>query len=115
TSVRAFYLKNVFPVLTPLSVDLGHPFPFISNLSTSLGVTLKHPEHEERLFARVKIPKVLPQWIRVDPVENKFISLIDVIVANIKDLFPLMEVLNAMPFRLTRNAELEKNEDEAED
>lgn len=113
--VRTFYLKNVFPVLTPLSVDLGHPFPFISNLSTSLGVTLKHPEHEERLFARVKIPKVLPQWIRVDPVANKFISLIDVIVANIKDLFPLMEVLNAMPFRLTRNAELEKSEDEAED
>lgn len=113
--VRGFYLKNVFPVLTPLSVDLGHPFPFISNLSTSLGVTLKHPEHEERLFARVKIPKVLPQWIRVDQGEYKFISLIDVIVANIKDLFPLMEVLNAMPFRLTRNAELEKNEDEAED
>tara|TARA_B110001454_G_C12723310_1_gene436547 strand:- start:28653 stop:30809 length:2157 start_codon:yes stop_codon:yes gene_type:complete len=115
TYVRGFYLKNVFPVLTPLSVDLGHPFPFISNLSTSLGVTLKHPEHEERLFARVKIPKVLPQWIRVDQGEYKFISLIDVIVANIKDLFPLMEVLNAMPFRLTRNAELEKSEDEAED
>lgn len=116
TFVRAFYLKNVFPVLTPLSVDLGHPFPFISNLSTSLGVTLKHPEHEERLFARVKIPKVLPQWIRVDSSDNfKFISLIDVVVANIKDLFPLMEVLNVMPFRLTRNAELESNEEEAED
>lgn len=114
--VRTFYLKNVFPVLTPLSVDLGHPFPFISNLSTSLGVTLKHPEHEERLFARVKIPKVLPQWIRVDSSQNfKFISLIDVIIANIKDLFPLMDVLNVMPFRLTRNAELESNEEEAED
>lgn len=115
TTVRAFYLKNVFPVLTPLSVDLGHPFPFISNLSTSLGVTLKHPDHEERLFARVKIPKVLPQWIKVDVDQQKFISLIDVIVANIKDLFPLMDVLNAMPFRLTRNAELESNEDDAGD
>ncbi|MBL7544208.1 MAG: polyphosphate kinase 1 [Bdellovibrionaceae bacterium] len=116
TFVREFYLKNVFPVLTPLSVDLGHPFPFISNLSTSLGVTLRHPEHEERLFARVKIPKVLPQWIRVDPNQNKFISLIDVIIANVKDLFPLMDVLNVMPFRLTRNAELEEsNEEDAED
>lgn len=116
TFVRTFYLKNVFPVLTPLSVDLGHPFPFISNLSTSLGVTLKHPEHEERLFARVKIPKVLPQWIRVDSSENtKFISIIDVITANIKDLFPLMDVQNVMPFRLTRNAELDSNEEDAED
>lgn len=114
-TVRTFYLKNVFPVLTPLSVDLGHPFPFISNLSTSLGVTLKHPEHEEKLFARVKIPKVLPQWIKVDTNQQKFISIIDVIVANIKDLFPLMDVLNVMPFRLTRNAELESTDDETGD
>lgn len=115
--VREFYLKNVFPVLTPLSVDPGHPFPFISNLSTSLGVTLKHPDHEEKLFARVKVPKVFPQWILLESEvgENKYVSLIDVIIANIKDLFPLMEVLGAMPFRLTRNADLDSNEDDSED
>lgn len=115
-TVREYYLKNVFPVLTPLSVDLGHPFPFISNLSTSLGVTLKHPEHDEKLFARVKIPKVLPQWIRIESEDSiKFISLIEVITENINDLFPMMQVLNVMPFRLTRNAELEPNEEEADD
>lgn len=115
--IRQFYLKNVFPVLTPLSVDPGHPFPFISNLSTSLGVTLKHPEHDEKLFARVKIPKVFPQWISVKASDgkNRFISLVDVIVANISDLFPMMQVFNVMPFRLTRNADMESNEDDGED
>lgn len=115
--VRQYYLKNVFPVLTPLSVDPGHPFPFISNLSTSLGVTLKHPDHEDKLFARVKIPKVFPQWINIETEEGKFkfVSLIDVIVANLSDLFPMMVVLNVMPFRLTRNADMESNEEDGED
>lgn len=118
--VRAYYKKNIFPVLTPLSVDPGHPFPFISNLSTSLGVTLRHPDQEERLFARIKIPKNrdgLPQWIRVsrDPRGFRFVSLSDVIRENLGDLFPSLEVLDVMPFRITRNAEFDREDDEAED
>lgn len=120
-AVRAYYKRNVFPVLTPLSVDPGHPFPFISNLSTSLGVTLKHPEQEDKFFARIKIPKNkngLPQWIQVNEGTSaapRFISLIDVIRENLADLFPSMQVLDVMPFRITRNADFDATDDEAED
>ncbi len=115
--VKKYYTKNIFPVLTPLSVDPGHPFPFISNLSVSLGVTLKHPQTEETLFARVKVPKVLPQWIRVDPesAQLRFVSLLDVIKENLQDLFPSMQVLGVMPFRLTRNADSDQDQEDAED
>lgn len=115
--VKKYYNKNVFPVLTPLSVDPGHPFPFISNLSISLGVTLKHPHSEDKLFARVKIPKVLPQWIRVEPESSvlKFVSLLEVIRENLADLFPSMQVLDVMPFRLTRNADSDQDQEDAED
>lgn len=115
--VKKYYTKNVFPVLTPLSVDPGHPFPFISNLSTSLGVTLKHPNSEEKLFARLKIPKVLPQWIRVesDPSVYCFVGLQEVIKENLSDLFPAMQVLDVMVFRLTRNADSDQDQEDAED
>lgn len=114
-AVKKFYIKNVFPVLTPLSVDPGHPFPFISNLSTSLGVTLKHPDREDKLFARIKVPKVLPAWIQIDKSADRYISLIEVITANLQDLFANMEVLNVMPFRITRNADSDRDDDDAED
>lgn len=114
-----YYTRNVFPVLTPLSVDPGHPFPFISNLSTSLGVVLNQPGKEEKLFARVKVPQVLPQWIRLNLDSNRgsyrFISLLEMIRANVSDLFPEMKVLNTMPFRLTRNADIVRDEEESED
>jgi polyphosphate kinase len=115
--VKKYYQRNVFPVLTPLSVDPGHPFPFISNLTTSLGVTLRHPEREEKLFARVKIPKVLPQWIRVNTDADvfRFVSLIEVIRENLGDLFPSMQVVSAMAFRLTRNADSEHDQEDSED
>jgi polyphosphate kinase len=115
---QKYYLKNVFPVLTPLSVDPGHPFPFISNLSTSLGVTLKAPNNEEKMFARVKVPQVLAPWVRIETGnanEYKFVSLVDVIKENMKDLFPSMQVLDVMPFRLTRNADITRDEEDAED
>jgi len=114
---QKYYMKNVFPVLTPLSVDPGHPFPFISNLSTSLGVTLKAPNSDEKMFARVKIPQVLAPWVRVDlgTAEYKFVSLVEVIKENLKDLFPNMQVLEVMPFRLTRNADITRDEEDAED
>lgn len=118
--MRVYYKKNIFPVLTPLSVDPGHPFPFISNLSTSLGVTLKHPEQDERHFARIKVPKKkdgLPQWIRIEsaPDVQRYVSLTEVISENLADLFPLMQVISVMPFRITRNADFDRDDDEAED
>lgn len=117
TFASQYYQKNIFPVLTPLSVDPGHPFPFISNLSTSLGVSLKHPKNDEKFFARVKIPKVLPQWILISDDQERFryISLLEVIKANISDLFPNMEVENLLAFRITRNADSDRDEEDSED
>jgi len=115
-----YFRENVFPVLTPLAVDPGHPFPFISNLSTSLGLTLRQPESLEHLFARVKIPEVLPSLIRVNPADNgngvyRFITLQELISRNLDDLFPEMIILNVMPFRVTRNADIERDEEDVED
>lgn len=114
-----YFAKSVFPVLTPLAVDPGHPFPFISNLSTSLGVTLRHPEQEENLFARIKVPQVLPSWVRLDvePLNGRYrmVSLIDVIRHNLDQLFPGMTVVNVMPFRITRNADVDRDEEDADD
>lgn len=115
---QKYYLKNIFPVLTPLSVDPGHPFPFISNLSTSLGVALKSPATEEKLFARVKVPQVLPAWIRIEtekPDEYRFVSIVELIKENLHDLFPSMQVVSVMPFRVTRNADITRDEEDAED
>ncbi len=113
--MHTYFIQSVFPILTPLSVDPGHPFPFISNLSTSLGIVLTPPDRDERLFARVKVPKVLPQWLPVEGESNTFISLVDVIIANIATLFPQMKILSLMTFRLTRNADSDRDEEEAED
>jgi polyphosphate kinase len=119
-----FFKQNVFPVLTPLAVDPGLPFPFISNLSTSLGVTLRHPEREEKLFARIKVPKIFPQWIQLHSrthsahggtAQVRFVSLMDMIRHNLKALFSDMEVLDVMPFRITRNADIERDEDDVDD
>lgn len=119
--VTTYFQRNVFPILTPLSVDPGHPFPFISNLSLSLGVILRHPERGEDLFARVKIPQVLPHWIRVgvdtesSPNRFRFISLLEIVRENLPSLFPAMQLVNAMAFRLTRNADVSHDEEDAED
>jgi polyphosphate kinase len=115
-----YFKKNVFPVLTPLAVDPGLPFPFISNLSVSFGVTLKHPEREEKLFARIKVPKIFPQWLELQTTINhpgifRFISLMELITHNLHGLFPDMGIVDVMPFRITRNAEIERDEEEADD
>lgn len=115
-----FFRSRVFPVLTPLAVDPGHPFPFVSNLSTSLGVHLRHPERDENLFARVKIPRVMPQWIPLDPPRGRggevhFVSLQDLIAHNLDRVFPGMAILGVMPFRVTRNADVERDEEDVED
>ena len=114
-----YFKANVYPVLTPLAVDPGHPFPFISNLSTSLGVILRHPAHGQELFARVKVPSMLPAWIRLEtsahPDRHRFVSLTDLISHNLADLFPGMQIVDTMPFRVTRNADIERDEEDADD
>jgi polyphosphate kinase len=116
---KHYYESNVFPVLTPLSVDPGHPFPFLSNLSSSLGIILRNPDQQDELFARVKIPSHFPQWIRIDgkrSVESaKFISILDLITQNLDTLFQGMEILEVMPFRITRNTNVERDEEDADD
>jgi polyphosphate kinase len=112
--VQEWYRGHVFPVLTPLAVDPGHRFPFISNLSISLGVMMRRPGDSEPLFARVKIPEVVDQWHRLGN-SYRFVSLLDVVEDNLHDLFPGMEILRVMPFRVTRNADVEGDEEDAED
>ncbi len=109
----AYFRANVFPVLTPLAVDPGHPFPYISNLSLSLAVVLRDADGDER-FARVKVPKILPRWVAL-PAANRFVPLEYVIGANLDTLFPGVEILGWHTFRITRNTELELDEDEADD
>ena len=112
--LEAYFHSNVFPVLTPLAVDPGHPFPYISNLSLSLAVTLRHPDGEQR-FARVKVPKLLPRWVPL-PTVNAFVPLEEVIGANLAALFPGVDILGWYPFRITRNTDLQiSHGDEAED
>ena len=112
--VDAYFHANVFPVLTPLAVDPGHPFPYISNLSLSLAVVLRGADGEER-FARVKVPKILPRWVPL-PTPNQFVPLEEVIGANLEALFPGVEILGWYTFRITRNTDLQIDHgDEAED
>ncbi len=111
---------RVFPVLTPLAVDQGHPFPYISNLSLSLAVELEEftSEGVELHFARVKIPQTLPRLVAVEPVpegEQWFVTLEDLIAHHLQALFPGMEVRESYLFRVTRDADLDLQEDEADD
>lgn len=111
---------RLFPVLTPLAVDSGHPFPYISNLSLSLAVELEEPTAEgvELHFARVKIPPTLPRFVPIDGVpegERQFVLLEDLIAHHLDALFPGMTVREAYLFRVTRDADLDLQEDEADD
>ena len=101
-------------MLTPLGVDPGHPFPFISNLSLSLAVLLRDPASGDIQFARVKVPHTRSRWV---PVDNPlhFIPVEQVITANLDTLFKGMEILGVYPFRVTRNADIARNEEEADD
>lgn len=107
--------KQLFPILTPQAVDPGRPFPAISNLSYSLGVVLTEPGKDEKLFARVKVPGVRPKLLRLDPNEYRFINIAEVIRANADRLFAGMRVQAIVPFRLTRNADLALDEEDADD
>ena len=107
---------QIFPVLTPLAVDPGHPFPYLSNLSVSLAVDIRDPERGTEHFARVKVPKSLPRWIPIAGRVNSFVPLEQVIGENLDALFPGMEVLGWYAFRITRYSDLElPNAEEPED
>jgi polyphosphate kinase len=106
--------ERIFPVLTPLAVDPGHPFPYISDLSLNLAVTLRDPVTDDRRFARVKVPSLLPRFV-VMPDGERFVPLEQVIAAHLDRLFPGMEIAGHQPFRVTRNADLTLEEEEADD
>ena len=113
--LREEFDKRIFPVLTPLAVDPAHPFPFISNVSLSLAVAVKAPgEGQLPRFARVKAPHILPRWVQV-PKTLRHVPLEEVIAHNLDRLFPGMEVVEAAFFRVTRNADVHRNEETAED
>ncbi|MGH9281539.1 MAG: RNA degradosome polyphosphate kinase, partial [Acidimicrobiales bacterium] len=105
---------DVFPVLTPLAVDPGHPFPYISNLSLNLAVIVRDPVTTERRFARLKVPPLLPRLVFL-PDGQRFVPLEQVIAAHLDTLFPGMEIECHYPFRVTRNTDLSLEEDEEAD
>ncbi len=111
--LRERFLEEIFPVLTPLAVDPGHPFPYISTLSLSIAVGLRDPVSGERQFARVKVPPVLPRLYEVEP--GTWVLLDQIIANNLDLLFTGMEITDAHMFRVTRNADLAIEEDEAGD
>ena len=114
TELRKYYEENVYPILTPLSVDPGHPFPMISNLSLNIAVAVRDDESGQERIARVKIPPSLPRFIEVGE-SQRWCMLEDLIAAHLDRLFPGMSVGRADYFRVTRNADLAFEEDEADD
>jgi polyphosphate kinase len=114
--VRDYYERNIFPLVTPQAMDPAHPFPFVSNLSLNLLVTLHHPNDPEPLLARVKIPvgAGIPRFVRVGQTRT-FVDLADIVANNLDRLFPGMEIESSAMFRVTRNAVTERDEEEAED
>jgi polyphosphate kinase len=127
--LRRHFEHEIFPALTPLAFDPAHPFPHISNLSLNLAVVINDPQHGER-FARIKIANIFPRLLRVPDEEkvdeyeqlgltqvlaNTFVWVEEVVAANLDLLFPDLEVVNAYPFRITRDADLEIKDDEADD
>jgi len=126
SKLTEYFNNEIYPVLTPLAFDPGRPFPYISNLSLSFAIQVKKP-NSELYFARLKIPSILPRLIKLDDVITedvsdaneefnvKFIWLDDLIYHNVNSLFPGLEIISAHKFRITRNTDLEIQEDEADD
>lgn len=110
--ISAFYRDRVFPILTPLAVDPAHPFPYISGLSLNLALVMRNPDTGKDHFARVKVPPIINRWMEADP--GRFVPLEEVIAAHLDLLFPGMELIAHHAFRVTRNEDLEVEEDDAE-
>jgi polyphosphate kinase len=115
--LNRYFRENIYPVLTPLAVDPGHPFPFISNLSLSLAVLMRHAARNTLHFARLKVPTTQGRWVPVpgSPHRHHVLPVEQLIQANVAELFPGMEVVAASAFRVTRNADVDRDDDEAED
>ncbi|GAA2082702.1 RNA degradosome polyphosphate kinase [Aeromicrobium tamlense] len=111
-TITEFYHHRVFPVLTPLAVDPAHPFPYISGLSLNIALVMRNPRTGKEHFARVKVPPVIQRWIKAS--DGRYVALEDVIAANLDSLFPGMEIIDQHTFRVTRNEDLEVEEDDAE-
>ncbi|MEO8477627.1 MAG: RNA degradosome polyphosphate kinase [Actinomycetota bacterium] len=114
TALSARFHDQIFPVLTPLSVDPAHPFPYVSSLSLNLAAIVRDPMTGVRRFARVKVPPLLPRFLELEDGE-RFVPVDQVIAAHLDVLFPGMEIVTHHPFRVTRDADVEVEEDEAED
>src|SRR5690606_18205299 len=112
TELRKFFRERIRPVLTPLAVDPAHPFPYISGLSLNLAVVVRNPATDHTVFARVKVPSQLPRLVEASP--NRFVPLEDVIAAHLGQLFKGMEIVQHHVFRVTRNEDLEVDEDVTE-
>ncbi len=110
--MKKLFKERVFPVLTPLAVDPAHPFPYISGLSLNLAVLVRNPKTKKEHFARVKVPPIFARFVPVG--EQRFVPLEDVIAEHLKLLFPGMQVIAVHTFRVTRNEDLEVEEDDAE-
>ena len=116
TYVSKLFQDRIFPVLTPLAVDPTHPFPYISGLSLNLAVMVKNPSTHEEFFARVKVPEILPRFIATAKSgSTRFLPLEDLIAIHLQELFPGMTIEDHYTFRVTRNQDIELDEDEAED
>ena len=124
-ALNQYFLKEIYPVLTPLAFDPGRPFPYISNLSLSFAILIKKPSGEKH-FARVKVPVIIPRLLRIDNIVKskpkngsngiyKYVWIGDLIKSNLNLLFPGLEILESYLFRITRDTDLEIQEDEADD
>ncbi|MBN9633262.1 MAG: RNA degradosome polyphosphate kinase [Actinobacteria bacterium] len=116
--MREVFSQQIFPVLMPLAVDPAHPFPYISGLSLNLSVRVRNSRTGKEQFARLKVPQMLPRFVRIDAREGlgqvRFLRLEDLIANHLGDLFPGMEILDHHVFRVTRNEDVEIDEDETE-
>ena len=114
--VGRLFHDRIFPVLTPLAVDPSHPFPYISGLSLNLAVIVKNPTTHEEFFARVKVPEILPRFIATAKSgSTRFITIEELIAINLQELFPGMVIEEHYSFRVTRNQDIEIDEEESED
>ncbi len=112
--LHTLFREQIFPVLTPLAVDPGHPFPYISHMSLNLAVMVRDPQRKVQRFARVKVPPVLPRFIPLVEGE-RYVPLEDVIALHLHALFPGMEIVSHHPFRVTRDGDLDDVDSDAED
>ena len=116
TYVTKLFQDRIFPVLTPLAVDPSHPFPYISGLSLNLAVIVKDPKTHDEFFARVKVPEILPRFIATSKNgTSRFLPIEDLISIHLQELFPGMIIQDHYTFRITRNQDIDLDEDESED